>query len=249
MRLPQRMAKHALQIVLILICFSHLNLVRCDSIAGGDRSDSLGFAFEFKIHVDAGKEECFYQYVQQQSTLYVAFQASSLPLIYSFVMKGGDGMVGFSIRNPTGVLVLPHTWEASKDYEENSVAIPGYYELCIDNTFSRFAPKLVSFYMASYKREEWEKYIDELTSADVTVANFTSSIQNVDKNIATILRYMEQSRRHITHDWYLVEGNNRYVQNWSLAQCLVIILSSVIQAYFLKSLFSVDGGQKGKPRA
>lgn len=36
--------------------------------------NELGFAYEFKIHVDAGREECFYQMVQAESTLYVAFQ-------------------------------------------------------------------------------------------------------------------------------------------------------------------------------
>lgn len=35
---------------------------------------NIGVAYEFKIHVDAGKEECFSQYVHPGSTFYVAFQ-------------------------------------------------------------------------------------------------------------------------------------------------------------------------------
>lgn len=39
-------------------------------------SDTLGVSYEFKLHVDAGREECFYQYVEQNASVYVAFQVS-----------------------------------------------------------------------------------------------------------------------------------------------------------------------------
>lgn len=37
-------------------------------------AQDLGTAYEFKIYVDAGKEDCFYQHVEAGSSLYVAFQ-------------------------------------------------------------------------------------------------------------------------------------------------------------------------------
>lgn len=43
-----------------------------------------GIAMDYKVHVDAGKEDCYYQYVHPGSTLYVAFQ----------VLRGGDGQAG-----------------------------------------------------------------------------------------------------------------------------------------------------------
>lgn len=73
--------------------------------------------------------------------------------------------------------------------------------MCIDNSVSRFASKLVSLYVASFKRDEWEKYIQELTDAEVTVANFTSSLANVDQNIGSMLKRLDQSRRSHTADW------------------------------------------------
>lgn len=48
--------------------------VAADSFSADER---LGVAYEFKVHVDSGKEDCFYQYVQPQSSLYVAFQVMS----------------------------------------------------------------------------------------------------------------------------------------------------------------------------
>lgn len=43
-------------------------------------SSDLGTAYEFKIHIDAGKEDCYYQYVDAGSSLYVAFQVNFLKL-------------------------------------------------------------------------------------------------------------------------------------------------------------------------
>lgn len=33
-----------------------------------------GVAMEYKVHVDAGKEDCYYQYVHEGATLYVSYQ-------------------------------------------------------------------------------------------------------------------------------------------------------------------------------
>lgn len=48
-----------------------------------------GIAMDYKIHIDAGKEDCYYQYVHPGSTLYVAFQ----------VLRGGDGQAGNKLLN------------------------------------------------------------------------------------------------------------------------------------------------------
>ena len=129
----------------------------------------------------------------------------------------------------------------------------GFYQLCIDNTLSRFASKLVSLYVAAFKRDEWEKYIEELTGQDITVSNFTNSLANVDQNIGTMLKNLDHSRRQMSHDWYIVEGNHSYVQLWSVVQCIVIIFSSVTQVFFVKKLFldseKAAVGSVYKPRA
>ncbi len=81
-----------------------------------------GVAMEYKVHVDAGKEDCYYQYVHQGATLYVSYQ----------VLKGGDGAIGFAVRKPDGKVVHPYQWKATSEYEENA-AEGGYYSVCLDN--------------------------------------------------------------------------------------------------------------------
>lgn len=43
-------------------------------------------AMDYKIHLDAGKEDCYYQYVQPGATLYVSFQVS----LSLFVLVSGS---------------------------------------------------------------------------------------------------------------------------------------------------------------
>ncbi|XP_013789031.1 transmembrane emp24 domain-containing protein 6-like [Limulus polyphemus] len=202
--------------------------------------NKLGISYEFKVSVEAGKEECFFQWIPAGATFYVAFQ----------VMRGGDGNAGLSVRNPNGVFVLPYQWRFHAEYEDASVPDEGYYQLCIDNSLSRFVSKLVSLYVNSFIRDEWDKYVKELKSLDITVTNFTGTLMTVDKHIGEMLKYQDYSQKRMSQDWYLVDGNNRYVQYWSLAQCIVIAVASAIQVFFVRKLFDIKNvTPTAKPRA
>ena len=109
-------------------------------LAYGLYEDAPGIAMDYKIHVDAGKEDCYYQYVHPGATLYVGFQ----------VLRGGDGMAGFAVRHPNGQIVHPYAWKAQSDYQETS-AVGGYYAVCVDNQFSRFAAKLINLYITTFR--------------------------------------------------------------------------------------------------
>jgi len=62
------------------------------------------------------------------------------------VLRGGDGMAGFAVRYPNGQIVHPYQWKASSDYQDQE-STGGYYSVCIDNQFSKFAAKLVNLYI------------------------------------------------------------------------------------------------------
>ena len=100
-------------------------------------------------------------------------------------------------------VVAPYAWKASSEYEENT-ADGGYYAVCLDNQFSKFAAKLVNLYLTTFRYDEWEKFAQELQARvktvvasttrndttisffqdmDVTVANFTETLSSVDKRI------------------------------------------------------------------
>lgn len=43
-----------------------------------------GIAMEYKVHIDAGKEDCYYQYVHPSATIYVNMQVRRWPALLSF---------------------------------------------------------------------------------------------------------------------------------------------------------------------
>jgi hypothetical protein len=55
-------------------------------------------------------------------------------------------MAGFAVRHPSGQIVHPYQWRPNADYQDQA-STGGYYSVCIDNQFSRFAAKLVNLYL------------------------------------------------------------------------------------------------------
>lgn len=192
-----------------------------------------GVAMEYKVHVDAGKEDCYYQYVHTGATLYVSYQ----------VLKGGDGAIGFAVKKPDGKTVHPYQWKASAEYEEQT-AEEGYYAVCLDNQFSKFSAKLVNLYLTTFRYDEWEKFAQELQDMDVTVQNFTAALSSVDKRVQVMRQFQQISRGLESRDMNLLESNLNYVFTWSMAQVLVVVVSGVTQVYFVKSLFADGAGGK-----
>ena len=60
----------------LLAMFSVSAVIEGDSdLDGANWLDGApGVAMEYKVHVDAGKEDCYYQYVHEGATLYVSQQ-------------------------------------------------------------------------------------------------------------------------------------------------------------------------------
>ncbi len=153
------------------------------------------------------------------------------------MLKGGDGAIGFAVRNPEGKILHPYAWKATSEYEENSAA-GGYYSVCLDNQFSKFAAKLVNLYLTTFRYDEWERFAQELQEMDVAVGNFTETLQGVDRRIQVMRQFQQLSRGLESRDYNLLEANLSYVSTWSTVQVVVIVLCGVFQVYFVRSLFA-----------
>jgi len=190
-------------------------------------NEAPGIAMEYKVHVEAGKEDCYWQYVHPGATLYVSYQ----------VLKGGDGNIGMAVRDPKLKVVHPYSWKASSEYEESDIAEGGYYSVCLDNQFARFSAKLVNLYLTTFRYDEWEKFSQELQDMDVTVENFTTTLKHVDQRIQIMRQFQTMTRGGEARDFNLIQDNSSYVQTWSIAQIIVVIVCTVVQVNFVKSFF------------
>ncbi|XP_076648657.1 transmembrane emp24 domain-containing protein 5 [Halictus rubicundus] len=182
----------------------------------------------YKVQIDAGKEDCYFQYASAGADFYVHFQ----------VIRGGDGKAGLAVRDPLGELVHPYLWLPNSAYKD-TVKTAGYYCICMDNTFSRFASRLVNLYISVIKYDEWDKYSKELEDLNVSVDNFTRSISFVERNVNEMFQTQYLSRGSEERDYNLLLDNNFYVQMWSITQITVIIITTTIQIYFVRKLFEV----------
>ena len=62
-------------------------------------------------------------------------------------------------------------------------------------------------------------------------------------------RAQAMSRQHAITDWYIITGNNTYIQNWSILMAIVIVCTSGIQVFFVRRLFNVKNVTPGTTKA
>lgn len=91
------------------------------------------------------------------------------------MVRGGDGMAGFAVRNPQGQIIHPYQWKANSEYQEQTIT-GGYYSVCIDNQFSKFAGKLVNIYITVVRYDLWQKYTQDVEELNMNMENFTVNI-------------------------------------------------------------------------
>ncbi|XP_045163996.1 transmembrane emp24 domain-containing protein 5-like isoform X5 [Mercenaria mercenaria] len=198
-----------------------------------------GAQHEFKIEVGAGREECFYQKIVAGGKLHISFE----------VLNGGDRKLELRVYSPT-VNMIGHVDLREMGGFESEIADTGPYAICLDNSMSRMASKLVYVFLVTYVEEEWSRYRQEIEDVELTVSNFSASIQTVQESVKETLVHQAQSRMHIIKDWYLITGNNTYIQRWSICQCIVVMMCSGIQVYFVRRLFrGTNVTPTSKPRA
>lgn len=71
---------------------------------------------------------------------------------------------------------------------------------------------------------------------------------NVEKNINEMIQTQVISKSREARDLNLLLDNNFYVQTWSIAQVIVITVTTVIQVYFVRKLFDVKPSGYSKTR-
>ncbi|KAF2880285.1 hypothetical protein ILUMI_25881 [Ignelater luminosus] len=216
------------------ICFVVLSVIPSNNATSPNvpwYEDLPAVAMDYKVHINPGKEDCYFQYVNPGATFYVSFQ----------VLRGGDGMAGFAVRHPSGQIVHPYQWKPNGEYQDQS-STGGYYSVCIDNQFSRFADKVVNLYLTVVRYDLWDKYAKEVEEINMNMDNFTAGLRTVEQNINHMLQYQHHSRGREARDFNLLSDNNTYVFRWSIIQIIVIMGTTAIQVYFVRKLFDTKTG-------
>ncbi|RVE75612.1 hypothetical protein OJAV_G00000420 [Oryzias javanicus] len=189
---------------------------------------------ELTFLLPAGSSECFYQTTIKNGTMEVEYQ----------VIAGAGMDVDFTIVSPEGVRLIVE----SRRSDGVHVVEPtegGDYQICFDNSFSRFSEKMVFFEILiegpggdTGGDEEWPT----LDEPDGSLLEY--KLEYIRDSMDSLYRRLERSRQMQTvlrafeaRDRNLLEDNLWRVSFWSCASVLVMLCVALTQVYTVRKLF------------
>ncbi|KAM4604421.1 transmembrane emp24 domain-containing protein 1b [Polymixia lowei] len=221
-------------------------------IAGGSKRRSLvlaiilvsclGFArsfgqnqdTEFTFLLPAGTTECFFQTAIKNGTIEVEFQ----------VIAGAGMDVDFSIISPQGFQVISEFRRSDGVHMVESTE-EGDYQICFDNSFSRFSEKMVFFEVIIEGQGGDVGGDDEWAGLEEPEGSLLEyKLEDIRESMDSVHRRLERSRQMQTvlrafeaRDRNLLEDNLWRVSFWSCASLLVMLCVALTQVYTVRRLF------------
>uniref|UniRef100_A0A8C9EHS9 GOLD domain-containing protein n=1 Tax=Pavo cristatus TaxID=9049 RepID=A0A8C9EHS9_PAVCR len=198
--------------------------------------------YDFAIVVHAGTTECFWQFAHQSGNFFFSFEVQRVTGI------ANSRYVLATARDPNGFQL-----GASQDVRGQINFLTKETGPCCPAVFKQLReqkPPLLSVYLnfgVYYDGFNMEKeQPEERKQLNDTLDAIGDSIQKLQVHIFHMWRFYNFARMRKGADSFLLESNYHYVNWWSMAQSCIIVLSGVLQLYFLKRLFNVQSS--GKPR-
>ncbi|KAM7009441.1 transmembrane emp24 domain-containing protein 1b [Tautogolabrus adspersus] len=189
---------------------------------------------EFTFLLPAGTSGCFYQTATKNGTMEVEYQ----------VIAGAGMDVDFTILTPEGIQIVMES-RRSDGVHVVEPTEAGDYEICFDNSFSRFSEKTVFFEIIIEGQggdvggdDEWAG----LEEPDGSLLEY--KLDDIRESMDSLHRRLERSRQMQTvlrafeaRDRNLLEDNLWRVSFWSCASMLVLLCVALTQVYTVRKLF------------
>ncbi|XP_028679446.1 transmembrane emp24 domain-containing protein 1-like [Erpetoichthys calabaricus] len=185
---------------------------------------------EFTFILPAGRIECFYQKTEKNVSMEVEYQ----------VIAGAGMDVDFSISSPQGV-ILYTDFRRSDGMHTIDSTDEGDYQLCFDNTFSKFSEKMVFFEVIfdspQEGQDDWSQMVPPEELLDYKLEDIRESIESTWNRLERSVQIQTVLRAFEARDRNLQEDNLWRVTFWSATNMLVLVIVALVQVYMLRSLF------------
>ncbi|NWI29627.1 TMED6 protein, partial [Sula dactylatra] len=189
--------------------------------------------YDFAIVIPAGTVECFWQFAHQSGNFFFSYEVQRATGI------ANSRNILATASDPNGVRL------GASQHVRGQINFltkeTGFYQLCLDNQQNHFGFMQVylnfGVYYEGFNVEN--KQPQERKELNDTLEAIGVSIQKLQLHIFHMWRFYNFARMRRGADSFLLESNYNYVNWWSMAQSCVIVLSGVLQLYFLKRLFNV----------
>ncbi|NWH73398.1 TMED6 protein, partial [Piaya cayana] len=196
--------------------------------------------YDFAVVIPGGTVECFWQFAHQTGNFFFSYEVQRA----TGITNNRDILT--TVSDPNGFQI-----GASQDIRGQINFLTketGFYQLCLDNQHNHFGFVQVflnfGVYYEGYDMEN--KQPEERKELNNTLEAIETSIKKLQVHIFHMWRFYNFARMRKGADSFLLESNYNYVNWWSMAQSCIIVLSGVLQLYFLKRLFSVQTSSRQK---
>ncbi|KAM3864602.1 transmembrane emp24 domain-containing protein 1-like [Diretmus argenteus] len=189
---------------------------------------------ELTFVLPAGTSECFFQTAVKNGTMEVEYQ----------VIAGAGMDVDFTILSPQGFHLIAES-RRSDGVHMVEPTEDGDYQICFDNTFSRFSEKMVFFEVIIEGQGGDVTGDDEWAGLPEPEGNLLEyKLEDIRESMDSVHRRLERSRQmqtvlraHEARDRNLLEDNLWRVSFWSCASLLVMLCVALTQVYTVRKLF------------
>ncbi|XP_005432364.2 transmembrane emp24 domain-containing protein 6 [Falco rusticolus] len=229
-------------LLLVLALLGPASCPRTEPLSGSSQEPLFHGAdrYDFAIVIPAGTVECFWQFAHQSGNFF-----------FSYEVQRATGIA--NNRNVLATASDPNGFRlgASQDVRGQINFLTketGFYQLCLDNQQNHFGFVQVYLNFGVYYEDfnVENKQLEEKKELNDTLEAIGVSIRKLQVHIFHMWRFYNFARMRKAADSFLLESNYNYVNWWSMAQSCVIVLSGVLQLYFLKRLFNVQTSSRQK---
>ncbi|XP_026158277.1 transmembrane emp24 domain-containing protein 1b [Mastacembelus armatus] len=189
---------------------------------------------ELTFLLPAGTSDCFFQTAVKNGTMEVEYQ----------VIAGAGMDVDFTILSPEGQPLLIES-RRSDGVHVVEPTVEGDYQICFDNSFSRFSEKMVFFEIIIEGQGGDVGGDDEWAGLEETDGNLLEyKLEDIRETMDSMHRRLERSQQMQTvlrafeaRDRNLLEDNLWRVSFWSCASVVVMLCVALTQVYTVRKLF------------
>ena len=202
---------------------------------------------EFRVTVDPGKVDCFFQEAKKDHSLEISYQVIEISSRFSWLSPSGksDLTIDFTLYSPRNAILVSDR-RRNEGSHVKEVEEDGTFKLCFDNSFSTVSTKLVNVevYMYSSQDEDrWGQYFQnqytfppEIQAAE-SIEGIRTSINKVRDNLIKVVHSQDEWRAIERRDRNLIEQNFEYVNRFSIWSIVLFLIISFTQLILIRSMF------------
>ncbi|XP_026575568.1 transmembrane emp24 domain-containing protein 6 [Pseudonaja textilis] len=194
--------------------------------------------YDFAIVIPAGGIECLWQFAYQNGSFFFSYE------VQKTLGLGHDRHILATVNDPSGFHL--GTSQDVRGQINFPVQETGFYQLCLSNRYNHFGTVQVYLNFGVFYEGfdlETEHQRMELNGTLEAIEKSTTKLM---ANVFHMRYYYNFARMRSRTDFNLLQSNYTYMNWWSAAQSVAIVLSGIFQLCFLKSFFAMQPSNKPK---